>query len=181
MSIYFLRHIKTTYNQDGIISGCADAEVIPGQSLVLPPGMPVYFNRILSSPLKRCQATIELLPNSCYDSIEIFDCLIERNVGILEGLSKKVALTQYPFLFCDGKIDVDAIIPNGESISEVAERISIIAKEILLASVEMNILVCSHNQTLKVLFAILRKIPLTNNYWKKVNFKNGVLININKV
>lgn len=181
MGIYFLRHIKTIYNQNDKISGSADIEVIPRQSLILPPGLSVHFDRILSSPLKRCRATLELLPDNYYNNIEFSDCLMERNVGILEGLSKKDAITQYPALFCDGKINIDATIPNGESISEVAERISSIAQEISLASTEMNLLVCSHNQILKVLLALLIDIPLTNSYWKNINFKNGTVVNIQDI
>lgn len=181
MSIYFLRHIKTIHNQRNLISGCADTEPLSEQSLILPTELSVHFDRVLSSPLKRCKATIELLPIHCYDSIEFTEQLIERNVGILEGLSKTTAVKQYPHLFCEGKLDVNAAIPNGESVVMVAERVSSLAKEIARESQTMNILVCSHNQTLKVLLAVLKEIPLTNDYWREINFKNGTLVNINEV
>lgn len=181
MSIFFLRHIKTTYNQKGVISGQFDAEPLPNQSLVLPPGLSVYFDRVISSPSKRCRATIELLPINCYDSIEFTDQLIERNVGILESLSKQSAIAQYPHLFCDGNLDINAMIPNGESIMAVAERVLSLSDEIVSAPYTSNILICSHNQTLKVLYALLKNIPLTNDFWNAINFKNGTLVNISEI
>ena len=57
MSIYFLRHIKTVYNRDNIISGIADAETLPGQALLYDPALP-FFDCILCSPLLRCRETV---------------------------------------------------------------------------------------------------------------------------
>lgn len=176
MSIYFLRHIKTVYNTKNLISGCKDAEPLPGQTLILPENTEFYFDCVISSPLKRCVATVDLLPTHSYDRIEFSERLIERNVGVLEGISKKEAIAQYPNLFCNGKLDVNVAIPNGETIAEVIERLSPIANNLISYQETMNILVCSHNQTLKVLLALLWNTSLTNEYWKTVNFPNGTLV-----
>ena len=181
MSIYFLRHIKTKYNAENRISGCFDVEPLTDQSLILPQGETVYFRRVFSSPLKRCRATVDLLPAGAYDNLIFCDQLIERNLGILEGLPKEEAIQNYPHLFCNGKLAVTAEIPKGESITEVAHRISAIAEELKNSPSAANILVCSHNQTLKILYAILKGIPITNEYWKAINFRNGTLVNVEEI
>ena len=59
------------------------------------------------------RATVDLLPAGAYDNLIFCDQLIERNLGILEGLPKEEAIQNYPHLFCNGKLAVTAEIPKG--------------------------------------------------------------------
>ncbi len=181
MSIYFLRHIKTTYNLENRISGSFDAEPLPDQALMFSEEYSVHFHHVISSPLKRCRATVALLPSDSYDELHFCDQLIERNVGILEGMPRDQAISEYPQLFCNGKLDVTATIPNGESVSEVSRRISSLAEALSQVSDRINVLVCSHNQTLKILYATLKGLPISNDYWRKINFPNGTVVNIEQL
>ena len=101
-------------------------------------------------------------------------------MGVLEGLNKAEAKSRYPFLFCGNKVDVSAKIPNGETIYEVQKRLEVIT-EYIEANQNKNILICSHNQTLKILFLTLNGITITNNAWDCFNFPNGVIINVNEL
>lgn len=178
MSIYFLRHIKTTANLENKISGCTEVDILADQTITINTKLPVYFDTVFCSPLTRCQSTISLLPNDWYGNVVYSECLIERNMGILEGMKKQDATIQYPTLFFEGKVDVNAQIPNGETLFNVATRLTPLSEHLKFSSESKNILICSHNQTLKVLFSLLKNIALDNAYWKRVNFKNGTLINI---
>lgn len=181
MSIFFLRHVKTIYNQNNIISGCMEAEILPNQSLTYTSPLPSRFDYVLSSPSKRCSYTIDLLPRDRIITIEYLDNLLERSMGILEGLQRNKAISQFPCFFYNGKIDIHAIIPNGESINDVKQRLEGVVSRLNGTNAEENVLVCSHNQTLKILYALLKNIDLDNDYWQRFNFKNGALVNIDDI
>lgn len=176
-SLFFLRHLKTRYNRDNLISGREDIDILKGQSIISLSASNNEYDIVLCSPLKRCLSTLSLLPNDCMKSIRYIDELSERNMGILEGLNKTEAQIRYPLLFCVNKIDVSADIPGGESIYEVQQRLKAIVAYIK-SNPDENILICSHNQTLKILYFLLHEMPVTNDAWQCLNFPNGVLINV---
>lgn len=175
MSIYFLRHIKTVDNLLGNISGSSDSDILPGQNLHIPCIVPKSFDQIYCSPIKRCRDTIALLPASMQKNIDFISCLKERDLGILEGMNRTEAIQRFPHLFENKKLKVSVQIPGGESIGDVKQRISDL-KELLLKHNDKQILICSHNQTLKILFAELKGISVTDSYWQSVNFNNGEII-----
>ena len=123
-SIYLLRHIKTYNNLKEIISGRAETLTLPNQAIQIPSDSE-SFDIVYSSPSMRCKNTIELIPpeiikcNIIYTTI-----LLERDVGVLEKMSKRKALEQYPYLFNNRKIDVNALIPGGETINDIIKRIT---------------------------------------------------------
>ena len=101
--------------------------------------------------------------------------LVERDMGDLEGFTKAEALHRFPLLFYSGKVDVNSVIPNGESVHDVFERLEPVISYIK-ANEDKNVLVCSHNQTMKVLYCALCGISVTNAFWQVFNFPNGVMI-----
>ena len=179
MSIYFLRHIKTVYNRDNIISGIADAETLPGQALLYDPALP-FFDCILCSPLLRCRETVKLLPQDLKSNIIYLDALKERDLGILEGVKRSTAMYQYPDLFINSKLNVSKPIPDAESIEDVQRRLRAEVLPLLRAHIHENILICSHNQTLKILYALLYGIEIDNQFWHDTNFVNGKITALQK-
>ena len=175
MSIYFLRHIKTVDNLLGNISGSSDSDILPEQSLCISCMMTERFDQIYCSPIQRCRDTIALLPTSMQKNLSFIPCLKERSLGILEGMNRTEAMQQFPHLFENKKLKVYAQIPGGESIGDVQRRISGFV-DILLTNKDRQILVCSHNQTLKILLAEIIGISITDAYWQSVNFHNGEII-----
>ncbi|MDE5736931.1 MAG: histidine phosphatase family protein [Oscillospiraceae bacterium] len=176
-SLFFLRHLKTIYNRDNIISGKEDSEILSGQRIINLLPTDIKFDVVLCSPLKRCRSTLSLIPNDYMLSIKYMNELSERNMGVLEGISRAEAKAKYPFLFCGSKIGVSADTPNGESIYEVQKRLEVIANYINVNQ-DKNILICSHNQIMKILYFTLNGILVTNDAWQCINFPNGVLINV---
>lgn len=176
-SLFFLRHLKTDFNRNNIISGNEDSEILSGQSVKIRSSERISFDTVLCSPLKRCRTTVSLIPDTHILPIIYTDALSERNMGVLEGLDRTEAQARYPFLFCRSKIDVSAYIPGGETIYDVQKRLKVIAKYISVNQ-DKNILICSHNQTLKILFFTLNGITITNDAWHRLNFPNGVIIKV---
>lgn len=178
MGIYFIRHLMTQNNKSNILSGRSNVGILPDQEIIFSPTL--ELSTVFSSPAKRCRQTIRAL--SLEFSIAkhaIFDeRLEERNLGFLEGMSRKDAIARYPHLFCDNKLNVTASIPNGESISDVINRIKSFMSDQDLCSISesSNVLICSHNQTLKLFLAYLSGIEIDNTYWHRVNFPFGKVV-----
>lgn len=178
MAIFFLRHIKTFNNTQKIISGRADISTIPNQVLQIPDDCN-EFDIVYSSPSMRCRDTIELIPSQMINgNVKYVDSLLERDVGVLENLSKREAIKQYPHLFINQRIGVDVLIPGGESIDDIVRRVNPLVDYVIHCTRNQNYLFCSHNQTLKVIYALLKKVPITNQYWQQVDFKQGVVIKV---
>lgn len=181
MSIYFLRHLKTESNCKSVISGSGDsASLCENQEIIYPDSFPEKFDIVLCSTLKRCKDTLNQAEKVICNTVIYSEKLIERNMGILEGMQKDKAKEMYPHLFHNDKVDVNAIIPDGESIDDVKMRLTEIAA-LIRNNQDKEILICSHNQALKILFSVLKNITVTNHYWNTLNFRNGHLISIDKV
>ena len=181
MGIYFLRHFKSYFNDKDIISGRMDTDIIGNQEIIYRSDIPQYFDYAFCSSKKRCMNTLNTLPQNIIKRYVDTDSLIERNVGVLEGMRRSEAVEKYPNLFYKGKLSVDEEIPEGETIEEVKKRLELIVLLLTETSKDKNILVCSHNQCLKVLYSMLKGVEITNEYWHSLNFENGTVINIDDV
>lgn len=177
MAIFLLRHVKTVNNSKNIISGRMDTEILPNTDIVLDEN--VSFEYIYCSTSKRCRDTIAVLQTHMYHGeINFTEELQERSVGILEGMPKEVALELYPHLFYQNKLSVNSEIKGGETIQDVKKRLEEVVQDIIIRGTYKNVLVCSHNQTLKVIYAMINNIEITDEYWANTNFLNGTIVKI---
>lgn len=177
MPLFFLRHIKTYNNIQEAISGRSEVLTMPNQIIQIPNDCK-KFDVIYSSTAKRCQDTIKLIPTESICDLIYTEALLERDVGILESLPKHDAIKQYPHLFINGRINVDVLIPKGESIDDVVERVKPFVKIVMENKNSQYYLFCSHNQVLKIIYALIKKISITNHYWKQIDFEQGVVTKI---
>lgn len=179
MSIYFLRHAKTVNNQRGIISGRIDSPLL-NYSVIKTSESDICFDVVYISTAKRCLDTLKLgLQYFCYSEITETDLLLERDVGIIEGMTRNKAKKLYPDYFIGNKLDVNANLLNGESITDVKDRLIPLVEMLTpFKYSQKKCLVCSHNQTLKILYAILLDKLINNEFWKAHDFENGVIIKI---
>lgn len=178
--IYFLRHQKTVNNEFGVISGQADSPILVENIYTEKDDMVKYIDAIYSSPSQRCLDTLQYIPELPM-SPTIDRRLLERKMGDFENFSRKELYKEYPDYFenTDGKIwfRFELTPPNGESFSEFTERISSFCKEVILPNKERNILICSHNQAMKMMYFVLEGIQPSEETWKRVTFPNGKIIN----
>ncbi len=175
--IFLLRHLKTLNNDLHIFSGQSDSEIIKTDCLKIDLSR---FNKIYCSPSQRCVKTIKVLGNqSDIISSIIYDKrLQERNMGSLEGMLKKEGKHIYSGLFRGENFDVFKTPPNGESFECFKERVKAFYDEILCSKQGNNILVCSHNQTLKLLRLFILEKNITYQSWAGYSFINGELTEI---
>lgn len=169
--IYFLRHAQTNNNISHIISGQSDKiDILPNQVI----SNDIKFDGIIyCSSATRCKSTIKMVRGFQERNVIYADNLLERSLGEMEGMNKDEAMEKYPNYFINGRVRVDACIANGESISSVKERLIPFLETILNPETEEDILICSHNQTLKVLYAMIKGIEITDEYWRNIDFESG--------
>ena len=91
--------------------------------------------------------------------------LLERNMGDFENQSLKELCQQYPHLFEERKdkiqFNFELTPPNGEAFSDLKNRVTSCCEEMILPKQNYNVLVCSHNQTLKMMYFVLQEINCT--------------------
>lgn len=177
--IYFLRHKKTINNQFGLISGQADSPILNENSHIWNGEMVKNIDFIYSSPSKRCLDTLREIRGLTEKPI-IDMRLLERNMGDFENCSREELYRQYPDFFGNdnGKIQfrLELTPPNGETISNFSARITSFCEEIIIPNMQYNILICSHNQVMKMIYFLLEGIYPSQEEWTKISFPNGKFV-----
>jgi len=175
--IFFIRHFESIANRNNIISGQADISVDDCViNLQKHQDSQFYEVVIISSPLIRCIKTAETLKQkiSSTKDIIIDHRLIERGMGIWENERKEIIQKQYPEYFSERRFIYYKTPPKGESFELFSKRVEALLIDLNYLLNNNDIILCSHNQTLKLLYAIIKKIPL-DEFWYEKDFKNGVL------
>lgn len=176
-NIFLLRHLKTQNNELHIISGQSDSEIIEADCTKFDLSK---FDEIYCSFSPRCKRTLEILGEQPVLSsyIKYDERLIERNMGKLEGIAKKRGEKIYPDLFREEAFNVFKTPPQGESYESFKKRVEDFYKEKLKLDKGLKILICSHNQTLKLLRLLILEEDITYLSWSAFSFNNGELVKI---
>jgi len=161
-NVFLLRHLETDNNVKGLISGRTESQIVSNKLV----GVEKIhlLHKIYSSTSERCRETIKLFFERFGMAVEtIFDKrLLERDMGEFEGQAKKELLKSYPdyFTLYNSQIRFNSLMtpPRGESYDDFSERVkSFYAECCLKDHSETNILICSHNQTLKRLLLLINQ------------------------
>lgn len=171
-SLYVLRHFRTYNNVNKVISGANPSIPILG---TFPIECSIDFDRIYCSSALRCIQTLdEYLRVRNVSDVIYTNAILERNLGNLEGMPRNEASTLYPNLFCGSQYNVFRTPPNGESFQAFYDRVFTFWQE-LQNEDSGQILVCSHNQFLKMLYFITSNKLVTVEEWNALSFRNGVI------
>jgi hypothetical protein len=98
-------------------------------------------------------------------------------VGSFEGRLREEVIKENPLWYNGGKFIYDLTPPNGESFESFFGRVDYFRAYLDEILRDHNVIVCSHNQTLKLLYSIVMNIK-PNKIWYSKNFENGVLYKI---
>lgn len=174
--LYFLRHCRTVFNAEKIISGRTNSELCP-EAKIEDVDLLKKTDRlvILSSDLQRCQQTIELLVPLLNNEYEIRSTrlLQERDMGIFEGKSRLELTQKYPEYFEGERFLYFKTPPQGESFEELRKRMTeFIQHELSVSNAANDVLICAHNQVLKMLYCEMLHVP-ADEYWFKIDFPGG--------
>ncbi len=173
--LYVLRHCKTSFNKENIVSGQTDCPLLEysvDYSILHKESCSESYI-LISSPLSRCVLTGKILQSQSKLQISSFvdSRIIERNMGILEGKKRCELLKAYPNYFFDGHFKEYMTPPMGESYDDFKFRITAFSFSMKKLLLESNIIICSHNQALRMLSAIIN----CKQYESIPKYPNGVV------
>lgn len=173
--LYVLRHCKTLFNEENIVSGQTDCPLIDYSVdySILSKESHLKTYVLISSPLNRCVITGKILQLQSKLQITSFidSRIIERNMGILEGKKRCELFKEYPDYFFDGHFKDYITPPMGESYDTFRFRIASFSTSLEKLLSKNNVIVCSHNQALRMLTAIIN-----NKQYKDIpKYPNGIV------
>lgn len=172
--IYFLRHFQTENNINHLLNGHnINISIINGNPLHCESNIDLIF----CSPALRCKQTIEFFVQDITPPIIYTDLLLERDLGVMEGQSRTQMIKQYPTLFFNNKLVIYATPPQGESFDLFKNRATNFWNYCNSNNKE-TILICAHNQILKMLYFTLKTQEPTIVSWNSLSFPYGEIIKI---
>ncbi len=173
-NISYLRHCATLNSANNIITGQQNISIIDKEKLMLNSNTQINNETIiLASTMYRCKDTVEKFIDFYNLKFKVIytDFLIERNMGIFENMNREDAILNYGDFFLNKKYRYELTPPNGEKFDDLRIRVE---KVIKLYCGNENIIICSHNHIMKLLFTILNKKDI-EYIWYKFNFETGKL------
>lgn len=174
---FFLRHLKTSNNTRQLINGRSLTQPIEDEKSITSSH---YIDLIYCSDALRCRQTIDCyLKTNQTVPIQYTKLLYERDMGIWEGKLKSSIVSNSPELFIDGKFRLFATPPSGESYDDFKNRATEFLK--LINKENGNILICSHNQFLKMLLLTLNSTVITQEIWNFINFPYGEILSLEEL
>ncbi len=175
MTLYIIRHGETDFNRKGIVQGSGvDSELNNiGHSqarLFYQYYKNVSFDYIITSHLQRTHQTVQpfLRRGTHREWIKMSE-LNEISWGIHEGKTgNDFSHESYRKLMSDWESGIyDSKIEEGESASELHQRVSQAVEYLKNQFQGKNILLCTHGRTLLCLLTILNEHPLSKMYQYK--------------
>lgn len=162
ITIYLIRHGKTSWNKENLIQGTKDIPLSPeGRKEVTELAQKINLNKIdliLSSPQKRAKETAKIIANN-KKTILYNNLLKERNFGNYEGTKTSEELINKLWDY-----NLNYQDENIESITVCLNRAANFLKEIKTKYPNKNILIISHGAFIKAIHYNI------NGYNKNTNF-----------
>ena len=151
--LVLLRHGRTDLNRQGLLQGASDLPLDDlGRRQAVEAGDYLRrhwrIDKVVASPRLRARQTVALAGFG--EELATEDRLAEMDYGDLEGTPVPVASGE---LFEAWSADTRYAPAGGESLAAVYERSVAAAAEILAASADQTVLVCSHANPIKAIVA----------------------------
>lgn len=164
-----MRHGQTSWNLEKRTQGGKDSDLtalgIRQAESLRKKFQKIKLDSIYTSPLKRAYTTAQMVAKDQNLNCIPDDRLVEMNFGDWEGLTHEEIRKFYPEEFKIWRMEPHmAVIPNGETISAVQERMVAFLNDIIIQSNDDNILVVSHSATIKLLLLHILSMNLNHYY-----------------
>jgi probable phosphoglycerate mutase len=158
VTVVLVRHGRSTANTAGILAGRTPGvnldEYGQGQAAAISERLAgTRFDRLISSPLDRCQQTLAPFSDSSGLPVEIDDRFAEVDYGDWAGRPLK-DLGAEPLWRTVQQHPSAAVFPGGEGLAAVSARAAEAIRDIRASSPEnQTVLVCSHGDVIKSILA----------------------------
>lgn len=161
-----LRHAHSIANQRGILAGqlpnigLSDRGKSEARNLISILG-PLKIDQIISSPLQRCQETIEPFLEKFSGQHRADERLIEMDYGQWSGKKLKV-LALRPLWRTIQRNPAGVEFPHGESFSNMQHRVTSIVDEVLMRFRNKTVLLVTHGDICKFLTTHFLGLPFND-------------------
>lgn len=158
--LYLVRHCETYLNSIKVYYGRTDCSlnkkgVLQAQQL-MESFKGISIDTIISSPLKRCTETAEMLTSELETEITLEPNFIELDFGLWEGLHYKEISEKYREQWEKWVNDwKNSSPPKGESFYEMLKRVQGALEKILNQHKGQNVLIVSHKGCLQIIASLL--------------------------
>lgn len=168
--VLFLRHAKTRYNKEKRISGRSfDLPIMEAGEI----RCDIPIDSVLCSPAVRCRQTLDIfLQHHPVEYVCFDENLLERSMGIMEGQPRCEMMEAYPHLFQNEKFRLHETPPLGESFRAFYDRV-VKLWEHVCKTYTGTVLICAHNQVLKMLYFVIQGVLPTESEWQELSFSTG--------
>ena len=158
--LYLVRHCETNLNQQKVYYGRIDCPLnqngILQAELLRECFKDIELDVIISSPLKRCTETTNIIKGDSGQQIRLEPDFIELDFGLWEGLHYKEISEKYPEEWEGWVKDwKNATPPKGESFAQMYTRVKKALDRVLKEHQGKNVLVVTHKGCLQLIASIL--------------------------
>lgn len=177
MHIYFVRHGETELNRQGAYYGAMDVPLTArghGQAMKIGNWLSgIFFEKVYISDKIRARETAgDILKKTAIAHAKPHICeepeLSELDFGCFEGLTNAQVQEKFPDIYHQWCMDWQGFeLPGGENFSAFFERVRSAFFRILEEADKLlakNILICAHNGTLRVIFAVMCGLSLEGTW-----------------
>lgn len=162
MMIYLMRHGQ---DDENYVGGWSDVDLISDGVLEVKESAlwikeNLHIKRIVCSDIKRAVSSAKIVSDILGIDYSLDVNLREQNKGLLNGISKEELALKYKE-FCDGRVKVDTIYPEGESLRDLYVRIKIYLSKLMKYGDDT--LLITHRGVINMVYYILNDIPVDMN------------------
>lgn len=167
--VFLIRHGESEWNNDHLYTGQSDvalSELGRAQAQRVAERLAsAGITAIYSSPLQRAQDTARPLSALTRLPVRIEPGLTEINHGLWQGLTVEQVREKFSGQYERWRAQPHLVVmPEGESLSDVAARAAPVLLRIHRAERGGKIAVCSHDATLRVLVSVAQGLSL-DRFW----------------
>jgi 2,3-bisphosphoglycerate-dependent phosphoglycerate mutase len=172
-TLWFVRHGESTWNASGFVQGQANGPVLTRKGRIEAANIAgrvadATITAIYTSDLKRARETAEIVGRAVRIVPQNDPALRERNFGQAQGRPHSQLPSAASGIEIDRVVDADARPAEGESLTELYERVATFIDELEVRAPEGDVLVVTHGGVIRVARAYCDGIPPADMAWGPV-------------
>jgi 2,3-bisphosphoglycerate-dependent phosphoglycerate mutase len=172
-TLWFVRHGESTWNASGFVQGQANGPVLTRKGRAEAANVAgrlagVTITAIYASDLKRARETAEIVGRAVHVVPQSDPALRERSFGQAQGRPHSQLGSAESGIEIDRVVDADARPMEGESLTELYERVAAFIDDVVLRGPEGDVLVVTHGGVIRVAQAYCSGIAAAGMAWGPV-------------
>ena len=172
-TLWFVRHGESTWNASGFVQGQANGPVLTRKGRTEAADIAgrlagARITALYTSDLQRARETAEIVGRALRMTPQSDPALRERNFGRAQGRPHGELPSTASGIEIDRVVDADARPAEGESLTELYERVATFIDELEMRAPEGDVLVVTHGGVIRVAQAYCNGIPAAAMAWGSV-------------